>query len=363
MNSHLKFYLLKGILFFILVASMIFEWWSYLLILFLIFLIMYSALLIHEIGHMIAGFFLKYKFQYLIIGPLIIINKEKITIHFNSNKSIWGQCAMSPTFKDYETSRKEYMFYLAAGSGSNAVIFLLAVIMYFITGHLLWIVLAISHLFMGVVAFIPVRAEGVFYTDGLSFLILLKNNDTSKLYFNLLQISYPLTFFEPINQIHPHKIEEIEKETFEQIDRRWLQNEIHRDLFIYLLYELGVWNFLEERYQKCVDLLEPLTNKEMSNGLLKQELITIYLYAKLASGQKVEFVHTNIMSGNSTFSSITNLKMSALAELLNHNLNRSLKTLDLAIREIKHNKYKMHSEAAEIAVINKMKEILEHYQT
>ncbi|KYD27964.1 hypothetical protein [Parageobacillus toebii] len=363
MNSHRKFYLLMSVLSIILVASMIFDWWSYLLILLSTFLIMYSALLIHEIGHMIAGLFLKYEFQYLIIGPLIIINNEKITIHFNGNKSIWGQCAMFPTFKDYETSRKEYMYYLAAGSGSNAVIFLFSVIMYFITGHLLWIVLAISHLFMGGVAFIPVKAEGVYYTDGLSFLILLKNNDTSKLYFNLLQISYALTFFEQINRISPHKIEEIEKETFEQIDRHWLQNEIHQELFIYLLYELGVWNFIAEKYQKCVDLLEPLTNKEMSNRLLKQELITIYLYAKQASGQKVEFVHTNIMSGNSAFSSITNLKMSALAELLNHNLNRSLKTLDLAIREIKHNKYKMHGEAAEIAVINKMKKIVEHCQT
>jgi hypothetical protein len=35
------------------------------------------------------------------------------------------------------------------------------------------VVLAISHLFMGGVAFIPVKAEGVFYTDGLSFLNIL----------------------------------------------------------------------------------------------------------------------------------------------------------------------------------------------
>jgi hypothetical protein len=66
------------------------------MILLLVFLIMYLSLIIHEIGQLIVGVFLQYRFLFLIIGPFLISKRNGIlSIGINGSKTDWGQCGIN----------------------------------------------------------------------------------------------------------------------------------------------------------------------------------------------------------------------------------------------------------------------------
>lgn len=360
MNQFGKLVLTFGIVLTIIVITMN-DWLGYLFILLLVFLIMYSGLIIHEAGHLVAGLLLRYKFLFMIIGPIVISNRDgNLTVTLNKSKTNWGQCVMMPIFNNYHDNRKRYLRYLAAGSIANLLTIFLTASLYFGTENLMWLLMASSHLFVGILAIVPLRADGVYYTDGLAIKILLHNDETTSAYLNLLRISYPLTFSTDLEKIDDTAFELIEKEWFKIADNP-SDDKTHRELVTFLLYELVIWHFMKERYQRCLHLLVPFIENQQMYGVLKEELITSYLYSKLAVEHTIESPTVELTLKNLVFHNIPKFKIQAILYLKENQKDLALKTLKLAKNEIAENKQKLHSDLVENTVIDKLLNIIESY--
>ncbi|MRX74017.1 hypothetical protein GJU40_17965 [Bacillus lacus] len=339
----------------------VFDWGRYVLIILFILFIMYSALIIHEVGHLIAEKYLGYEFQILHLGPLVIENQNgKKKIRINKRNFNWGQCVMLPHLNSYNKFIKEYPKYLAAGSLANLLVAVMGSIILAVSGNSLWILLLISHLLIAFIALIPLKAEGIYYTDGLAIKVLLKNNETSEVYYYLLKLSYKLLFNKEVNDLS--ELPQLEKKieglvSFEQ------KNRLHEELSTYLIYELSTYYFLSEAYEKCFNLLSPFFNKKTIKGPLKEELRSYYLYASytLANNEKnkngTSWIKTERKS--STDHLILELKLDAFNHLMNNQKELAIACLKEAKEAVRRNKRNIHSTDTEINIINRLKSIIE----
>ncbi len=288
------------------------NWLGYLLILMLVFLIMYSSIIIHEIGHLIAGLLLRYKFLFLILGPFVISKENgNLTVRINKNNTNWGQCGMLPNFENYDIDRKKYILCLASGSIANTFTILLSIAFYFTSNNLLWLILIITHFFVGVLAIAPIRSDGIYYTDGLAIKILTSHTETSEFYYDLLKISYSLLFKKALKTKDNDTFENIEMKCMNISNRQFMdKNSTQREIVTYLLYELITWHLINGRFQRCIQLLHPFIKNNYLSGMLKEELIISYLYAKLAVEKKFEEPPLQLNFTKSNFHSIPKIRSS-----------------------------------------------------
>lgn len=336
------------------------NWLVYLMILLFVFLIMCSGLLIHEIGHLVAGLFLRYRFLFLIIGPLVLSKKNgSLTLTLNKSSVNLAQCGMIPSFNNQSGDRKKYIIYQAAGSIANFSTVSLGTILYNTSDNLLWVLLIISNLFIGILAIIPTRAEGIYYTDGLAIKILAKKDKTSEIYYELLKLTYSLTFNTKKN-IKENEIEKLEYKCLNFIEEPLDNKILDQEIITYLLSQLVTLNMLNKRYTRCIHLIQPFITKRYLKGILREEVIISYLYAKLAVENKIEKSLFKLNFSKSAFHFIPKIKYEALLLFTEQQKKLAVKTLKSAKKELFEKKSNVYNTQQEITVIEEFIEIMEN---
>ncbi len=158
-------------------------------------LTVYETILIHELGHLIAGLTNRFEFNYLVIGPLKIIKgNQGIRFTFSGSKAIQtgGLASLVPT--DEVNLKNRYMWMIAGGPLANVlqvVIFVMVIVLF--RGQFTTVLINLF-LFMSValpvVLFLPASiipmTNGGFTNDGAKIWLLLKGEERSQWYLLLL---------------------------------------------------------------------------------------------------------------------------------------------------------------------------------
>lgn len=339
-------------------------WGKYILILLTLFLMLYSALLIHELGHFVVGRWLGYSFRFLIIGPVHFTKeKGKLTIALNTNSSNWGQCAMQVKFSDYETDRHRLVWYLAGGSLANLVIVLVGCILYAITGSMLWLLLVLFHFAFGLVAIVPLKAEGGAYSDGLGIRLLRRNGRSGRLFYALFKLSYKYAFAadkEELDGLPQGNVIELEEELHSEA---WLQcnDRYELDMIMNLLYFVAAWQTMNERFHRTVQLLRPWIEQDRLTGAMKEELLLSYSFAKLATGGDIGTVPEKITVRHPAMLNILTTKIKALRYCRKGNVEQAIAVLQHAKNDILANKPYLLGKAADAAVLDKYIQVVRNY--
>lgn len=85
-------------------------------------LIAFSAIVVHELGHLIAGLAQGFRFELFIVGPLgIKRDQEKIKVYFNTNLHFYGGIASTIPIKDKPENAKKFANVLIAGPLTSLV--------------------------------------------------------------------------------------------------------------------------------------------------------------------------------------------------------------------------------------------------
>lgn len=338
-------------------------WGKYILILLTLFLIIYSALLIHELGHLVIGRWLGYSFRFLIIGPVRFTKeKGKLTIALNSSSN-WGQCAMQVKFSEYETDRHRLVWYLAGGSLANLAIVVTGCALYAATGSMPWLLLVLFHFAFGLVAIVPLKAEGGAYSDGLGIRLLRRNGRSGRLFYALFKLSHKYAFAADKEGIdrHPQGIfieleEELHREARLQCNDRY-----ELDMIMNLLYFVAAWQTMNERFQKTVELLQPWIEQDRLTGAMKQELLLSYSFAKLATGGDIGTVPDKTTVRHPAMLTILTPKIEALRYCRKGNAEQAIAVLQHAKNGILTNKPYLLGKAADAALLDKYIQIMRNH--
>lgn len=131
---------------------------------------MIISVLIHEMGHLLAGMINGWKFYLLIIGPVKIYREninEKIKIKLEKNVAYWGGTAASIPSVVSEKNIDIWAKVLLAGPLSSLIAALIFVPFTFIFKSLFFLMASLVCLALGLVNIIPFSFRtGFFFNDG-----------------------------------------------------------------------------------------------------------------------------------------------------------------------------------------------------
>lgn len=86
------------------------------------FLVAFSAIVVHELGHLIAGLAQGFRFEMFIVGPLGIKRENnKIKVYFNTNLQLFGGVASTIPVENKPENAKKFANVLLAGPLTSLV--------------------------------------------------------------------------------------------------------------------------------------------------------------------------------------------------------------------------------------------------
>ena len=131
-------------------------------------LIAFSAIVVHELGHLIAGLVQGFRFELFIVGPLgIKRNQEKIKVYFNTNLQFYGGIASTIPIEDKPENAKKFANVLIAGPLTSllfAVVFTFLLISFDLKYSKLVNVAALASFGIFLATTIPSKI-GLFFSD------------------------------------------------------------------------------------------------------------------------------------------------------------------------------------------------------
>ncbi len=240
----------------------------------------YSAVLVHELGHLVAGRWLGYRLQKLVIAPFVIEYTPKFSLRMHYSLVQWALCVMEVRMLSYVQGRKQYMLYLAAGSVANVLVTALCILIYFSTGAVLSLGVAACHLLLGIIALLPLSVQQSTFTDGLGIKILYRDDEMSRLYYDLLVLSYE-------SMHHTNKAISLD-DTLEQAYERLLHLVAHppesiprsHPLFSHAIYTLTTELLKQRQFEKCIQLVEQVQANRMNYEPWNDEVNHAYSFAQ-----------------------------------------------------------------------------------
>lgn len=173
----------------------------------------FIGLALHELGHVIAGLMVGFKFRMYIVGPLMIEREEgRLRFKWNRNLNLFGGMALCLPQDAWQLARR-FIWFASGGPLASLLWTALATGLFFLlNGELIgfWgfatsIFFGLSAVFSGmifVVTVIPMQAGG-FYTDGARVLNLSRGGHQANLEVTLLTLSIQL-----MSGIRPRELSE-----------------------------------------------------------------------------------------------------------------------------------------------------------
>lgn len=240
---------------------------------FVVFVIYWFHIIIHELGHLCFGMLTGYKFVSFRIGNFMIIKNEKISFKRFSLAGTLGQCLMAPpALKD---NKIPYLLYNLGGSIFNFIFSIIFLIICFFVDNLLSRFILIIMIFMGFLIgltnILPLKMS--VNNDGYNALLLYKN--PKSIYYFWLQLK--------INELLTKGVSLLE------MDEKWFQMPKEEDLKDSLISYAAVMccNRLLAKgdFDKTKENIEYLLNIE--TGIMdihRYLLICDLIYCKLILG-------------------------------------------------------------------------------
>ena len=214
-------------------------------------------------------------------------------------------------------------------------------------------------MFMGILAIIPFHA-GEYYTDGLAIKILSKKDKTSDIYYELLKLTYSWTFNTKQNVKEIDELEKLEYKCLNFIEEPLDNKVLDQEIITHLLFQLVTLNIINEKYTRCIQLIQPFITKKYLKGISREEVIISYLYAKLAIEHKIEEPLFELNFNKSIFHVIPKIKYKALLLFSEQQKSLAITTLESAKKELLKTNVNLYNNQQDMVVIDKFIEIMEN---
>ncbi|MED0990126.1 M50 family metallopeptidase [Bacillus nitratireducens] len=150
------------------------------------------VLAIHELGHVIFGLMGGLKFKFMTVGP-ITVQKEKGKIRIRENK-IWmyvgGVAMLVPSSTHTPNLSKKWAWMTLSGPLTSFVFGIVSGYIYMVSYYHMLLYFSVLHLAIFVVTAIPIK--GTLLSDGMQFLILIKDDEKAREHLYTIQVSSEL---------------------------------------------------------------------------------------------------------------------------------------------------------------------------
>ncbi|PEB83524.1 M50 family metallopeptidase [Bacillus nitratireducens] len=150
------------------------------------------VLAIHELGHVICGLIVGLKFKFMTVGP-ITVQKEKGKIRIRENK-IWmyvgGVAMLVPSSTHTPNLSKKWAWMTLSGPLTSFVFGIVSGYIYMVSYYHMLLYFSVLHLAIFVVTAIPIK--GTLLSDGMQFLILIKDDEKAREHLYTIQVSSEL---------------------------------------------------------------------------------------------------------------------------------------------------------------------------
>ncbi|MFB5251543.1 M50 family metallopeptidase [Bacillus mycoides] len=150
------------------------------------------VLAIHELGHVICGLIVGLKFKFMTVGP-ITVQKEKGKIRIRENK-IWmyvgGVAMLVPPSTHTPNLSRKWAWMTLSGPLTSFVFGIVSGYIYMVSYYHMLLYFSVLHLAIFVVTAIPIK--GTLLSDGMQFLILIKDDEKAREHLYTIQVSSEL---------------------------------------------------------------------------------------------------------------------------------------------------------------------------
>ena len=147
----------------------------------------YSAVLIHELGHILGGILVGFRFNSLRVSRIQIDRPFKLSLYRGKSAGASGWARMFPTKTDYLAWRALVM--ISAGPAANLLT--VSVLLLFPARGLLLAWFFTLSLMLGLINLLPFRS-GAYHSDGSRILMLLSNRARGERWVAMLKLSAEL---------------------------------------------------------------------------------------------------------------------------------------------------------------------------
>ncbi|MGG5741253.1 M50 family metallopeptidase [Bacillus cereus group sp. IBL03679] len=150
------------------------------------------VLAIHELGHVIFGLMGGLKFKFMTVGP-ITVQKEKGKIRIRENKMwmyVGGVAMLVPPSTQTPNLSKKWAWMTLSGPLTSFVFGIVSGYIYMVSYYHMLLYFSVLHFAIFVVTAIPIK--GTLLSDGMQFLILIKDDEKAREHLYKIQVSSEL---------------------------------------------------------------------------------------------------------------------------------------------------------------------------
>ncbi|PFW57378.1 hypothetical protein COE58_11210 [Bacillus cereus] len=147
---------------------------------------------IHELGHVVFGLIGGLKFKFMTVGP-ITVQKEKGKVRIRENK-LWayfgGVAMLVPPSIETPNLSKKWAWMTLGGPITSLLFGITSGYIYMVSYYQYLLYFAVLHFTIFAVTIVPIK--GTFLSDGMQFLILIKDDEKARDHLYTIQVSSEL---------------------------------------------------------------------------------------------------------------------------------------------------------------------------
>ncbi|KAB2442016.1 M50 family metallopeptidase [Bacillus luti] len=154
--------------------------------------ILLLVIAIHELGHVIFGLIGGLKFRFMTVGP-ITVQKEKGKVRIRENK-LWayfgGVVMLVPPSTVTPNLSKKWAWMTLGGPITNLLFGITSGYIYMVSYYQYLLYFSVFHFIIFAVTIVPIK--GTLMSDGMQFLILIKDDEKAREHLYTIQVSSEL---------------------------------------------------------------------------------------------------------------------------------------------------------------------------
>ncbi|MGE7882935.1 M50 family metallopeptidase [Bacillus sp. NPDC094077] len=154
--------------------------------------ILLLVLAIHELGHVVFGLINGFKFKFMTVGP-ITVQKEKGKVRIRENK-LWmyfGGVAMLVPLSTVTPNLSKKWAWMTLGGPITSLLFgITSGYIYMVSYYQYLLYFSVFHFVIFAATIVPIK--GTLMSDGMQFLILIKDDEKAKQHVYTIQVSSEL---------------------------------------------------------------------------------------------------------------------------------------------------------------------------
>jgi hypothetical protein len=153
---------------------------------------MFTALAVHELGHLLTGLVQGFRFELFVVGLLGIKRTDKgVVVYLNKNLGLMGGVAATIPIEQSPDNRKKFAYMVLSGPVTSLLYGLLSICIFTVAtsgaARGFWLVTGAVSLAVLLATTLP-RKSGIFFTDRVRFMRLLSKGKAGQIEEALLSL-------------------------------------------------------------------------------------------------------------------------------------------------------------------------------